>query len=348
MPNLVIGGGPAGAVLAAKLAARREAVTLLERSDGPHHKICGEFLSWEGRALLRRAGIDIESLGGASISRLRIVAKARTAETKLPGEALGISRYRLDERLLEEARRRGVDVRRGRDVRRWSEGIAHLADDGAFTGERTWLATGKRDLRGAARDLAGERISNDLTGFKLHLRLADADARAIANTIELHHFDGGYAGLQPIEDGLANLCLLAERDLASGGWDAVRAHLGRAAPQLASQLDRAEPQMDTPLAIARVPYGFVSRTNDGPIRIGDQLAVIHSFTGDGLSLAIASGMAAAEGREPREMVAKPVGRAALAYRLLAGGGWPLDAVLAVPRLASHAARWTRVRYPERL
>src|SRR6202012_5324674 len=42
---LVIGGGPAGGVLAAHLARYGPRVVLAERSSGPHDKVCGEFLS---------------------------------------------------------------------------------------------------------------------------------------------------------------------------------------------------------------------------------------------------------------------------------------------------------------
>ncbi|MEO8799183.1 MAG: FAD-dependent oxidoreductase, partial [Polyangiaceae bacterium] len=44
---LVVGGGPAGAALAIKLARAGKDVVLLERDPVPAHKVCGEFLSRE-------------------------------------------------------------------------------------------------------------------------------------------------------------------------------------------------------------------------------------------------------------------------------------------------------------
>ncbi|MGB3723348.1 MAG: FAD-dependent monooxygenase [Pacificimonas sp.] len=343
--HLVIGGGPAGAMLAAGLATRGKDVTLLERSSGPHHKVCGEFLSWEAGRMLRQAGVDVDALKGAPIDRLRLVKGVRQAETRLPGTATGISRDRLDEALLVHAAARGADIRRGVHVKALEDGGARLDDDSVLAAGCVWLATGKRDLRGAKRDPSGQKVTDGMIGFKLHLQLAESDAAAIASTIELHHFSGGYAGLQPIDLGRANLCLLADGEVAADGWDGVLTHLERFAPRLSERLARAHPLYDRPLAISRVPYGYIAQDEGQILRIGDQLAVIHSFTGDGMAIAIASGIAAGAGTSQaglRKLVRPPVRRAAWGYGLLAGGGWPLDLVMRAPALAGFAARLTRV------
>jgi flavin-dependent dehydrogenase len=48
-----------------------------------------------------------------------------------------------------------------------------------------------------------------------------------------------------------------------------------------------------PLAISAIPYGFVRERSDGAWVLGDQAAVIPSFTGDGMSIALHSGRLAA-------------------------------------------------------
>jgi flavin-dependent dehydrogenase len=107
-------------------------------------------------------------------------------------------------------------------------------------------------------------------------------------------FDGGYAGLQPVEGGRLNLCLLVNgahyREL--GNWPALLARLTRE-PALAALAD-AEPLLPRPLAISRVPYGHLAGpTTDGLWRLGDQAAVIPSFCGDGMAIALESGRLAA-------------------------------------------------------
>src|SRR5262245_33103427 len=67
--------------------------------------------------------------------------------------------------------------------------------------------------------------------------------------------------------------------------DARRASLPGAAAQLHQRLGGAIACWSRPLAIASIPYGYVA-TGGGPWRIGDQAAVIPSFSGDGIAIAL--------------------------------------------------------------
>ena len=62
-------------------------------------------------------------------------------------------------------------------------------------------------------------------------------------------------------------------------------------PHLATRLSGAEAVLAAPLSIAGVPYGFIHQhAADDPdrvFRLGDQAAVIQSFTGDGMAIALA-------------------------------------------------------------
>jgi flavin-dependent dehydrogenase len=65
-------------------------------------------------------------------------------------------------------------------------------------------------------------------------------------------------------------------------------------PHLAMRLTGAEPLLDKPIAITHIPYGFVRGTTEqGLYCIGDQAAVIPSFTGDGISIALHTARCAA-------------------------------------------------------
>jgi flavin-dependent dehydrogenase len=53
------------------------------------------------------------------------------------------------------------------------------------------------------------------------------------------------------------------------------------------RLAGAEPLLEKPIAITHIPYGFVRRnTEDALYCVGDQAAVVPSFTGDGISIAL--------------------------------------------------------------
>ena len=70
-------------------------------------------------------------------------------------------------------------------------------------------------------------------------------------------------------------------------WENFLAKMQEDCPHLAMRLAGAEPLLDKPIAVTYIPYGFIRRTTeDGLYCIGDQAAVIPSFTGDGISIAL--------------------------------------------------------------
>jgi len=101
--TVIVGGGLAGGYAAALLAASGARPLVLERTAEPVDKVCGEFLSAEAQGYLRGAGLDLVSLGAASITKVRVANGERLAEAALPFPALGITRRRLDEALLAHA-----------------------------------------------------------------------------------------------------------------------------------------------------------------------------------------------------------------------------------------------------
>ena len=293
----VVGGGLAGAAAACRLAEAGRRVVLLERTPGPHHKVCGEFVSGEAELSLQELGLGgaLRRLGGVPVERVRLAAGRITATVALPFPATGLSRRRLDGWLLRAAARRGVAVCAGQPVRgmgRDGAGVRLLTSDEPVRADAVLLATGKHDLRGAPR----QGRPSTLIGLKLHLRLAPEAARALAGAVELTLFEGGYAGLQAVEGGVANLCLVVEKDrFAALERDWCR--LVAAVPYLERRLDGASACWSDPLAVYRIPYGYLHRADEaaaGPVyRLGDQLAVIPSFTGDGMAMALRSATQAA-------------------------------------------------------
>ncbi|MFL1462615.1 NAD(P)/FAD-dependent oxidoreductase [Roseococcus sp. DSY-14] len=337
---LVAGGGLAGGAAALLLARQGRRVLLLEREAAPAHKVCGEFLSPEGAAVLAGLGLPPEALGGAPIERLRLAAGRWDAGAALPFRAWGLSRRGLDARLLNAAAAAGAEVRRGALVREVTpDGAVRLADGARLRGGRTLLATGKHALRGWAR-----QPGRPMLGFKMHLRLAPGEARALEGHVELHLLPGGgYAGLQLVEDGVANLCWL----LRAGGPQLPRPP----GTLLARRLAGAAPLWPRPLAVARVPYGHLHAPEPGEqvFRLGDQAAVTPSFTGDGMAIALHSAALAAamvEGGAPafhaalRRDAGPQLRRAGLLLGML--GPPAVWAARLLPGLLGWGAAWTRL------
>jgi len=282
---LVLGGGVAGCAASIALARKGRSVTLIEREPTPRHKVCGEFLSGEALEDLHALGIEVASLGAVPIDYVRLAAARRAAEAPLPFPAASLTRKRLDTALIAEAIGAGVRVERGRTVQalnRATSGIwqATLDDGATYEAATVFLATGKQDLRGHTRPADPQRW----IAFKMYFRLAPAQASELARASELMLYPGGYGGIQPVEGGIANFCcVVQQRYLARVGhrWENFLAKMRQDCPHLAMRLASAEPLLAKPIAITHI------RTSEnGLYCIGDQAAVIPSFTGDGISLAL--------------------------------------------------------------
>jgi flavin-dependent dehydrogenase len=295
--TIVVGGGPAGAAAACRLASAGQEVVVLERVREPHHKVCGEFLSIETQTMLRSLGIDLLACGAVPIDRVGIDIGSRHTERALPFRALSLSRHRLDAVLLAQAERAAAQVSRGaavQSISREANGWVARCDNGqGLRARNVVLATGKHRLRGL-----DDQRDRSLVGLKMHLRLSALSRNALQQRVELFMLDRCYVGIELVEDGTANLCLVMARELAAElgpGWHALCAHLTAASRRLAGCLESAEPLFDKPLAIVCPTGGHIERgTPPALYRVGDRLAHIPPFTGDGLAIAVASGALAAD------------------------------------------------------
>src|SRR3546814_6419304 len=116
----------------------------------------------------------------------------------------------------------------------------------------------------------------------------------------------------------------------------------------------AEAVIDRPLAVSNIPDGFVHRPDPGRIsfhRLGDQAAVIPAFSGDGMAIALHSGIAAARchlaggsAGDFHRALQRALGRQ---FRLagglhrLAANGFGRNAIMIAGGISPALLRWTR-------
>jgi flavin-dependent dehydrogenase len=274
----VIGGGPAGA--SAAIAARQECaeVDLFEKSRFPRHKVCGEFLSPEIAEVLDRLGVwgNLEAEHPAVIRRLALYFRSGEKHSNLPETAFGLSRYRFDALLFDEAVRLGARV--SREAGETGNGPVVIAH-----GRKAAVRKGRR-----------------VFGFKAHFQGPVDDA------VELFFFGGCYVGLNPVENGVTNVCGLGPEDLLmSRGFDIDE--VVRSFKPLRERLAPLARSMDW-LKVGPLVYGnrFAGDVAEGEYPAGDALQFVDPFTGSGLLSAVTAGrlagIAAARGTPSRDYI----------------------------------------------
>ena len=289
---IIIGGGLAGSSAASQLAERGYSVLLLEKRALPTHKLCGEFLSTEVAGLFERLGVleQVCAAGAHPIRHARVTTTGRPVfESALPGTALGLSRYRLDEVLFARARAAGADAQDGQAVRSvkgtLEEGFAVATRDGdTFEGRVVLGAYGKRAALDRKLNRPFLEAHTPFVAFKAHYDGAD-----VGDVIELHAFPGGYAGLSHVEEGRANLCWISHERLlkeVGGTPEAVAAHFLAQNAALAERLASMRRVSDSFLAISQVSLARKSAFDQDVCMVGDTAGMIAPLCGDGMAMAL--------------------------------------------------------------
>jgi flavin-dependent dehydrogenase len=292
---------------------------VLEKSHFPRAKLCGEFLGPDGLEALAKLGcLDfiLEQSFGPVVQAT--FYPQRGWPTHIPmlwvhrayPFGVGIGREQLDTLLAEVARRRGVWFEEGcrvlPDVMRERRGfwLSYLSDHG-LTSEPSRTdslfarilidATGRHGrLAMPAGAFFTRNRSADWIGIQFHVRLRDPSA---VSTLEMFLFPGGYGGIQPLPDGIHNVCMLAPAPLAKRVREPLEYLLAEsmarnnAAAERLMGAERIGPVQTTAsinLSPGRLPE------SEHLLRVGDAVVTVDPFTGSGMSLALQTGILAAE------------------------------------------------------
>lgn len=292
----LVGAGVAGSSMAYILARRGWNVVLLDKEKYPRHKACGEFLSPEALSTLRRFDLEekVRALNPAIVAKVRIHwERGGSLEIPLPGQALGVSRYALDAMLQNAAQEAGACLITSCAVSKATPAAAGYLLDGMREGDPVGLfsrvvidAGGRRSFHSNRATVASG--SRTYVGIKSHYASLDRTP-----VVDLYFFRGGYVGISPVEEERLNVAALVRSSAfqSLGASDALARILDNACrhvPALKQRLTGVTPLPETRSATAPVWIrGTPCPWNEYP-RVGDAVAVIPPFCGDGMSMALRS------------------------------------------------------------
>ncbi len=310
----MVGGGPAGAVVAALLARVGREVVLVERWPVPRWRAGGVFTSPATMAVLRRVRLEDGLLRTLArpIPGLRVETPGGTSfrltygdDGSLAAPAVGLDRPALDAALLRMAERAGAEIRMATTVRRVTVGdgrAAELTLAGHETEEplRARVVIGADGLRsvvarsvGVVRDAPlGPRV-----GLTYHLRDPQPETLRDGRMVVLH---GAYCGLAPVAGGRINVGIVLagadwRRELSERGAAAVASRVLTNVPVASDEPHgwRDGEPCDEIAGAAPLGHRVARRAGDGWLLIGDAAGFLDPFTGEGLHRALVSAELAA-------------------------------------------------------
>jgi flavin-dependent dehydrogenase len=307
----VVGGGPAGAVLAARLARAGHAVVVIERAPAWRWRAGGVFASPAAMRELRRSGVDPSTVARVArpIPAMRVESPRGTAfrltyGAEAGGEpAVGFDRSALDPALLELARTAGADVRCGIAVREVALGPggapAHVAtDDGDLEARVVVGADGPRSLVARAAGVERAPALRGRVGLTWHLADMPGDPPRDARMVVLP--GGAYCGIAPVPGGRVNVGIVLagagwRRRLAADGAAATGARVLAAVPPLPGEPEawRSGPATDAIAGASPLGCRVARRAGPGWVVVGDAAGFLDPFTGEGLHRALVSARLAA-------------------------------------------------------
>ena len=317
---VVVGAGPGGSTAAYHLARHGLAVLLLEKTEFPREKVCGDGLTPRAVRQLVKLGVDTSPEAGWLRNKgLRILGGGVRMEldwpdlASFPGYGLTRTRLDFDELLARQAQKVGAELLTRHNV------TGPLLDEaGRVVGVTARVGGETVDFR-APLVLAADGVSARLA---LSLGMAKREDRPIGVAVRRYyrsparHDDEyleswlelrsresgdkllpGYGWIFGLGDGRVNVGLGVLNSSSAWGKTNFRAMLTdwlSTTPPDWGMNDEAN--ADGPILGAALPMGFnrVPHYTRGVMLVGDSGGMVNPFNGEGIAYAMESAELAAE------------------------------------------------------
>ncbi|SDF72462.1 NAD(P)/FAD-dependent oxidoreductase [Chitinophaga filiformis] len=292
---IIVGGGLAGLTGALHLLRAGLRVIVIEKYPYPRHKVCGEYISNEVLPYLQWLGADPAVLQPSRINRVKISAvSGKSVETVLPLGGFGISRYALDQFLMEQMVAAGGILEED------------TVNNISFENEQFTVSTAlgrqltARFVIGAygKRSALDQQLLRDFSSGKSPWLAVKShyEGDFPDGLVALHNFMGGYCGVSKVENNIINICYLVSYDTFRR-FKNISVHQQEVLcrnPHLKEVLEHSRPLFERPLTISQVSFAEKQKVDGHILMTGDTAGLIHPLCGNGMAMAIHSGKIAAE------------------------------------------------------
>jgi geranylgeranyl reductase family protein len=297
---VIVGGGPGGSATAHFLSRRGLDVLLLDRSDFPRDKTCGDGLTPRALRVLDQMGILAEVTShGCSVDGYEVVSpNGRATSARITSEhgALVVPRLTLDNIILNRAIRSGAQFLNRVSVKQVEPipgGARVRTEAGAhFDARVAVVATGA-----AYGVLTHSGIIKRPPKVMLAARAYFEDLqRDVARTFQLRFDDvpmPGYGWVFPTGARSANIGVgfLPKRPSGTAAQAMNRFITGPAIRPLLEGARQSSPIRGYPI---RVDFLASPTYADRTLLVGEAAGLVNPLTGEGIDYALESGMLAAD------------------------------------------------------
>lgn len=291
---IIVGGGLAGLACAIHLSRKGLGVTILEKSSYPKHKVCGEYISNEILPYLKWLGADVSELGPVSINKFEFSSVAgKPVTAQLPLGGFGISRYALDNFLLNKAIKNGCKVVEANvtAINFIDDKFTVVASDKIYNAKVVLGAFGKRSNMDQQMSREFIQKKSPWLAVKAHYEGDFPD-----DVVALHNFPGGYCGVSKVEGNRLNICYLSDYKTFKKYKNVEDYQKGELYknPQLKAVFENSKLVFDKPLTISQICFDKKPVVENHVLMIGDTAGLIHPLCGNGMAMAVHSAKIAAE------------------------------------------------------
>ncbi len=294
LPMEIHGAGVAGMGLAVLLSSRGIPVKIIDRSTGPQHRVCGEFMRGLNSQLIDQ--YELSSILHEAPQHRKVAwffEDKSLLQFDLPEAVYSVGRPSLERYLKKRCEESGVEF--------------VFNERGIPKNEGTVIATGRR-----------RTFDSPWFGFKIHVRNI-----ALRSDLEMHLSPCGYVGLSTIEKGWVNVSGifksgsietegLKKGNLPIHRMQALLTRMGFA--RLSDRLEEAVAEPESLKSTSGIVFGF-QKSKSIELAIGDAFAFIPPFSGSGMAMALQGAQIAARvierysrGEEAWEKVCREVRR----------------------------------------
>lgn len=286
---IVVGGGLAGLSSAIHLSKEKLNVLIIEKSQYPKHKVCGEYISNEVLPYLKFLGIDVFEFGAKKINRFELsTVKNQLISTQLPLGGFGISRFCIDYAMVKKAQEEGAELLNAlvEDIQFKNDEFTVITKEKThYKGKLVIGAFGKRSNLDVKLNRKFIRRKSPYLAVKTHVNGTFPE-----DLVALHNFEGGYCGVSKVETEAINLCYITS-------YNSFKKHKSIEDFQrqvvfknqyLKAIFNSSTTVFDQPLTISQISFEDKQPVENHIIMCGDTAALIHPLCGNGMGMALKS------------------------------------------------------------